>query len=598
MFLTTTTILAGVILFLPYPSLQSCISGTIEQCQRAEIAPGSSLVGEGFDITTMQRKGAFVIDMDTFETPNKTCTLCANTHRGGKMEKIPTSVINWRPLHKSSIAIKSELLESALAVADQVSKSVENNWKIGLGLSKGGYGVSLALSGTNSKLTTTAMEKSKQDRFNFVSHSVHCGVYRYMMSSNPTLNQDFKQAVEKLPQIYSPSSKVVYDAFIDTYGTHFIKKVKTGGKIVSMTSIRECKASMMGLSSDEVKMCLGAEVAVKISSKVDIDLNAEIKFCNGKKEKVHGRRSFSNVFHDRITEITGGQTTEGELLFSAGQDASAYKKWLASLPVSPDVISYKLKPLHQLIPDGKVKRELKQAIKDYILSRGAKRECSDHCSLGRRTKPRSCECHCQSHKGLGTNCCPTRPGLAIVAFTIIRGQGLYGDTASGTDGYVKIFDENKIPLGKTPMILNNDNPYWNWELNIGDMLLSANSKLMIEVWDEDDRYDDLLGKCSLKLQSGGDQGERVCVLNYGVLFYKLKVTCGPSLSGPSCAEYESSPMDSLLEKLYVSRHARPIPKRMLFQMGLRLDGQAFNYMLTDNSSVLNGDKADWLQVQA
>ncbi|XP_041931815.1 perforin-1-like [Alosa sapidissima] len=593
MFLTTTTILAGVILFLPYPSLQSCISGTIEHCQRAEIAPGSSLVGEGFDITTMQRKGAFVIDMDTFETPNKTCTLCANPYRGGKIEKIPTSVINWRPLHKCSIAIKSELLESALAVADHVSKSVENNWKIGLGLSKGGYGGSLALSGTNSKLTTTAMEKSKQDRFNFLSHSVYCGFYSYMMSSNPNLNQDFKQAVEKLPQIYSPSNKVAYDAFIDTYGTHFIRKVKTGGKIVSMTSIRECKASMMGLSSDEVKMCLGAEVAVKIPYKVDIDLSAEIKFCNGKKEKVHGRRSFSSVFNDRITEITGGQT-EGELLFSAGRDASAYKKWLASLPVSPGVISYTLKPLHQLIPDRKVKRELKQAIKDYILSRGAKRECSDHCSLGRRTKPRSCECHCQSHKGLGTNCCPTRPGLAIVAFTIIRGQGLYGDTASGTDGYVKIFDENKIPLGKTPMILNNDNPYWNWELNIGDMLLSANSKLRIEVWDEDDKYDDLLGTCLAKLQSGGDQGERVCALNHGVLFYKLKVTCGPSLSGPSCAEYVSSPMDSLLEKLYVSRHARPIPKRMLFQMGLRLDGQAFNYMLTDNSSVLNGDKADWL----
>ncbi|XP_062386892.1 perforin-1-like [Sardina pilchardus] len=416
----------------------------------------------------------------------------------------------------------------------------------------------------------------------------------YMISTNPNLDQDFKQAVEKLPQIYSPSNKVAYDAFIDTYGTHFINKVQTGGKVVSMTSIRECKASMMGLSSDEVKMCLGAEVAGKIPYKVDIDLRAEMKFCNGKKEIVQGRQSFSNVFHDRITEISGGQTTEGELLFSADRDATAYKKWLASLPVSPDVISYTLKPLHQLIPDGKLKRELKQAIKDYILSRGAMRECSGHCSLGRRTKPRSCECHCQSHKGLGTNCCPTRSGLAIVDLTIIRGQGLYGDTLSGTDGYVKIFDENKILLGKTSIIQNNNNPYWNWELNIGDMLLSANSKLKIEVWDEDNRYDDLLGTCFAKLQSGGDQGERVCSLRYGVVFYKLKVTCGPSLSGPSCAEYVSSPMDSLLEKLYVSRHARPIPKCMLSQMGLRLDGYTFNYTLTDHSSVLNGDKADLL----
>ncbi|XP_062387074.1 perforin-1-like [Sardina pilchardus] len=587
MFLTAT-ILAGVILFLPNPSLQLCNPGTKERCEGKTNAPGSSLAGEGFDITTMERKGAFVIDMDTFENPDKTCTLCENPYRGGIEQRIPTSVINWRPLHKCSVAIKSELLESALSVADHVSKSVENNWRIGLGLSKG-YGGSLALSGTHAKLTKTATTKSKQDRFNFVSHSVHCGFYSYMTSNNPNLNQDFKRAVEKLPQIYSPSNKVAYDAFIDTYGTHFIKKVQTGGKVVSMTSIRECKASMMGLSSDEVKMCLGVEVAGKIPYKVDIDLSAEIKFCNGKKEKVQGRRSFSNVFHDRITEISGGQTTEGELLFSAGRDASAYKKWLASLPVSPDVISYTLKPLHQLIPDQKLNRELKQAIKDYILSRGIKRECSDHCRLGKRTNSRSCECHCQSHKGLGTNCCPTRSGLAMVDLTIIKGQGLYGDTQSGTDGYVKIFDENKILLGKTPMIQDDDNPNWNWELNIGDMLLSANSKLEIEVWDEDYKYDDLLGTCFAKLQSGGDQGERVCALNYGMVFYKLKVTCGPSLSGPSCTTYEESPMDSLLEKLYVSRHARLITKRMLSQMGLRLDGHAFNYTLTDHSSVLNGE---------
>lgn len=591
--LPTTTILAGVILLLTRPSIQSCISATMERCNLADVAPGSSLAGEGFDITTMQRKGAFVINMETFETPNKTCTLCANPYLGGKKQKIPTSVVDWRPLHKCSMAIKSKLMESALSVADHVSKSVENNWKLGLGLSKGGYGGSLSLSGTHAKMTTTAMEKSKQDRFNFVSHSVHCGFYRYMISSTPNLSQDFKRAMEKLPKIYSPSSKVEYDAFIDTYGTHFIKKVQTGGKVQSMTSIRECKASMMGLSSDEVKMCLGAEVAGKIPYKVDIDLNAEVKFCNEKKQKMQGSRSFSNLFQDRTTEISGGQTTEGELLFSADRDASAYKKWLASLPTIPDVISYTLKPLHQLIPDKTVKKELKQAIKDYILSRGAKRECSGHCKVGRRTNPRSCECHCH-HKMLSNNCCPTRSGLAGIDLTIIKGQGLYGDTLSGTDGYVMVYDENNVLLGRTPTIWNDNNPYWNYELNIGDMLLSERSKLKIEVWDEDDKYDDLLGKCSVKLRSDGFQQEMVCPLNYGQLFYKLKVTCGPSLSGPYCSDYENSPMDSLLKKLFVSRHARPIPKHMLSQMGLRLDRQAFNYTLTDHSSVETGGKADWL----
>lgn len=179
MLLPTITVLAAVLLLLLRPTIQSCISGTQELCDAAELAPGSSLAGEGFDITTMQRKGAFVIDMNTWETQNKTCTLCANTYFGGKMQRIPTSVTSWRPLHKCSMAIKSELMESALSVADHVSKSVENDWKIGLGLSKAGYGASLALSGTYSKMARTAMKKSKEDHFNFVSHSVHCGFYRY-----------------------------------------------------------------------------------------------------------------------------------------------------------------------------------------------------------------------------------------------------------------------------------------------------------------------------------------------------------------------------------------------------------------------------------
>lgn len=258
----TVTILAWVVLLLPHPTIQLCVSGTRAHCNRAAIAPGSTLAGEGFDITTMQRKTAFVIDMSTYQTENGTCTLCKNPYNLGQMQKIPTSVVSWRPNHKCSAAVKSELLESALSVANYVSNSVQNNWGIHLGLSKFGSGGALSLSGSHARLTTTAMKKVKKDRFRFVTHSVHCGFYRYgafsyvkwkmfiiinillvmlllvmnslkplspscsyMVSMNPNLNPDFKKALEKLPMIYSPSNKEAFDSFIDTYGTHFIKKV-------------------------------------------------------------------------------------------------------------------------------------------------------------------------------------------------------------------------------------------------------------------------------------------------------------------------------------------------------------------------------------
>lgn len=185
MLLPSVTILAGFLLFLPPPTIQTCISATRARCSEASIAPGSTLAGEGFDITTMQRKRAFVIDMSTYQTENGTCTLCKNPyHSGQTMQKIPTSVINWRPSHECSAAVKSELLESALSVADYVSNSVQNNWGIGLGLSKQGVEGSLSLSGSHARLTTTAMKKSKEDRFRFVTHSVHCGFYRYRAFSN------------------------------------------------------------------------------------------------------------------------------------------------------------------------------------------------------------------------------------------------------------------------------------------------------------------------------------------------------------------------------------------------------------------------------
>ena len=46
------------------PCLSSSISitGTPEQCGKAKFVPGYNLGGEGFDIVTMKRKGAYVID--------------------------------------------------------------------------------------------------------------------------------------------------------------------------------------------------------------------------------------------------------------------------------------------------------------------------------------------------------------------------------------------------------------------------------------------------------------------------------------------------------------------------------------------------------
>lgn len=155
--------------------------------------------------------------------------------------------------------------------------------------------------------------------------------------------------------------------------------------------------------------------------------------------------------------------------------------------------------------------------------------------------------------------------MARVIITVQRASGLWGDTFTSTDGYVKVFF-NKIEH-RSPVITNSNNPHWNLILDLGPQDLSSVNSVKFEVWDQDSGWDDdRLGTCNLVLTAGVKAD--LCSLQHGQLFYKWDVTCAPSLSGASCMDYKPSPMDQSLRNLYVSRHAHPIPKAMLRAMGV------------------------------
>ena len=63
-----------------------------------------------------------------------------------------------------------------------------------------------------------------------------------------------------------------------------------------MTSIRQCMASLQGLSAEEVEMCLQAEAAVSIGVQ---NLKSEGKHCNKDIQKSDSKSSFSSMFNDR-----------------------------------------------------------------------------------------------------------------------------------------------------------------------------------------------------------------------------------------------------------------------------------------------------------
>ncbi|KAM6904686.1 perforin-1-like [Xenentodon cancila] len=567
MFLLSLYICVGLLLYFPPCTYQFCTEGTPKQCQEADFAPGSNLAGEGFDITKLERKGAFVLDMNMWQRMDKTCTLCSNPYLENKKQKLPLSVLDWRAKQSCSAKVATKLHKSSESLVSSTSSSVENNWKTSLDVEVKQKSGSVMLAGTNSKLADYSMEKTKDDKFSFTSNSISCEYYSYRVSSTPKLHKEFLKAVRQLPKVYSPEYKQRFYKLIDTFGTHYITKVRLGGGIVSVTSIRQCEASLQGLSVEEVQMCLEAEASVSIK----VNIKADSKHCQGDSNKMDNKKSFSDLFNDRFTEIKGGHTTEPDLLFSANKNPSAYKEWLNTLPQNPDIVSYSLESLHELLPvNTPVRKNLRSAISHYILEKGLWRNCSEKCQAGIKSDSRDpCVCQCHNEPTMNQDCCPTRKGMARVIITVQRASDLWGDHTTATDGYVKVLFKNEM-VHRSRVINNDNNPHWGTVVDLGIQDLSSAKNVRFEVWDQDNNWDDdLLGDCEQVLSAGVK--EDLCNLQHGRLYFKWEVKCVPNLSGDSCMDYKPLPMTQNLRSLYVSRHAHRIPKSILLEMGVFAD---------------------------
>lgn len=75
-------------------------------------------------------------------------------------------------------------------------------------------------------------------------------------------------------------------------------QVKLGGGVQSVTSIRQCQASLQGLSTEEVQMCLEAEASATIKASV----KTELKHCQKDTENMEMKSSFSGLFSDRCAD--------------------------------------------------------------------------------------------------------------------------------------------------------------------------------------------------------------------------------------------------------------------------------------------------------
>ncbi|KAM4612927.1 perforin-1-like [Polymixia lowei] len=542
---------AGCSLCLP-SHIKDNILGSPEECENAEFVPGYNLGAQGFDIVKMERKGAYVIDVETWRHNNGTCRLRGNTYLNGRRQKIPVAVADWENLPKCNLKVSSRFYDSSESLIGDSTSDVSNSWKAGLELPVDlSVSAEVVLGGSRSREASYAMQKSKEDKYTFFRHSVECDVYSYKMATSPPLHRDFVQSIESLPPVYSKKTKTAYRSVIDTYGTHYIRQATLGGKMKAITSMKSCQATLNGLTETEVKDCLGAEASATFVQ--DAGMRAELHHCEAKRKKMGSGQSFSSMLHERYTEVIGGKSHRADLLFSGQSDPHAYARWLHSLKTTPDAVRYALKPLHTILDNNHPTRVgLKKAVEEYIMENALFKTCSEPCRVGRRSSPREgCACVCDSDGNIASNCCPALKGEATLKVFDLSAVGLYGDVFTQTDGSVEVtFGQQKK---RTAVINNNDNPTWPEIFDFGNIVLNAASTLVFKVYDADWKWNsDLLGTCSVHLHSGLETN--TCKLKHGSFYYTYEVDCAHDFSGPLCDNHNPRPMSHSLAKVFHSRN--------------------------------------------
>ncbi|XP_048372704.1 perforin-1-like [Sphaerodactylus townsendi] len=357
---------------------------------------------------------------------------------------------------------------------------------------------------------------------------------RFRVGHHQPLSHHFRRALKVLPPKYHRATLLEYHQLIETYGTHFITKLHLGGRVRDVTAVRECETALDGMNAEEVKDCLTVEASAKIGEKAKMD--ASYQKCEEMRNKRGFKGSFHQMYTERHTEIVGGRS-HADLLFSDAVRKDTFQAWVEGLKTIPGLVSYSLSPIHTLVAKEDSRREsLRQAVSEYVTKRALWRNCTHPCPHGtQRSAHDPCSCVCPDNGNTNSMCCSKKRGLAKVTVTIKRASGLWGDCCTSTDAYVKLFFMGEE--SRTPTVWNTNNPVWDIHFNLGNIqLLGETSKLRVQVWDEDHKYDDdLLGACDKSLQSGEHQ--EVCYLNHGRLDFQYHLACGPHLGGQHCMDY-------------------------------------------------------------
>ncbi|CAM5158735.1 unnamed protein product [Natator depressus] len=190
------------LLFFIFPGASShCHTGTVNECKNhTAFVPGHSLAGEGIDVTTMARKGAYLVDSSLWQHQTGTCTLCRNRLQGGQWQRLPLAMVDWRVHVSCRWKLSSLVQQSAMGMMDSAVSTVQNDWKVGLDMPvKPKVNVQVALAGSHSKLASLVVDHERTDKYSFMSHEVSCGYCRVPGQRDAPAHQPFHSGAGEPP---------------------------------------------------------------------------------------------------------------------------------------------------------------------------------------------------------------------------------------------------------------------------------------------------------------------------------------------------------------------------------------------------------------
>ncbi|XP_047434990.1 perforin-1-like isoform X2 [Mugil cephalus] len=318
----------SLFLFLSYHSpVLSWQVGNRNQCISAPFVPGYNLVGEGFDMVTLRRKGSYVVDVMTYLTPNDTCKLCSSPLLGNQLYKLPVSAVDWRSYSQCSIEIKNSTDNSISSLVDTYISQDIKDWKVAQNLDSL---LHFGVEGKHSDIYNFAKQRSSEDRYSFSTQRLSCSHYRYRVPKKPPLSSEFSKDLADLPSSYNSNTKDEYDQLIAIYGTHYIRQVYLGGRLRRVTASRTCLSRLNGFTSDQVHSCLSLGFSVGLGKLASSSLESCTPVVQNRGTSV----SFGGGLHQHYTEVEGGSGWLGEFSLTH-EDSSGFNNWMSSLKDHP-----------------------------------------------------------------------------------------------------------------------------------------------------------------------------------------------------------------------------------------------------------------------